>query len=144
MGVVNLLTKTITTAQAGQLSSTFVLQGVGIGDIMLQGKLVYGSGGTTIDAWLQTSLDTGATWCDVANFHYTTASARLLFHLTGSTVIAAAAAATDGTLAANTATDGIIGPLWRVKTTSVGTYAGGTTLTIDALFNGVNKAVAVV
>jgi hypothetical protein len=38
---------------------------------------------------------------------------------------------TDGALASNTAVDGIIGPLLRVKYASVGTYGGGTTFAID-------------
>jgi hypothetical protein len=45
-------------------------------------------------------------------------------------------AATDGTLAAGTITNGLFGPKWRVKWTSVGTYAGGTTLRIDGYTDG--------
>jgi hypothetical protein len=46
-------------------------------------------------------------------------------------------ACTDGTLAANTAKDGVLGALWRVKYTTVGTYAGGTTLNVDITTNAV-------
>jgi len=97
---------------------------------LLQGKLTYGSGGTTIDAWVQTSLDGGVTWCDVANFHFTTASARFVFNLSSTTVITTQATPTDGTMAANTSSSGLIGPRWRVKYSSTGTYAG-TTLEVD-------------
>ena len=99
---------------------------------LLQATFNYGSGGTTVDAWVQTSVDGGATWIDVANFHFTTASARYLFNLSSLTPVTTEATPTDGTLAANTSKDGFLGPLWRVKTTSTGTYAGGTTLQIDA------------
>jgi hypothetical protein len=40
---------------------------------------------------------------------------------------------TDGTLAANTSKDGLIGPIWRVKYTIAGNYADGTTSRVNAL-----------
>jgi len=98
---------------------------------LLQGRLTYGSGGLTVDAWVQTSLDGGGTWCDVANFHFTTSSARTVFNLSSTSVISTPLAVTDGTLAANTANAGLIGPLWRVKYTTTGTYAGNTLLDVD-------------
>lgn len=39
--------------------------------------------------------------------------------------------ATDGTLSANTAQDGILGPQFRVKYESTGTYGADTALSID-------------
>lgn len=120
----------ITTAQAAALGSVLEMRaplpyGVGV-----QGKFTYGSGGTTADAWVQTSFDGGATWTDVANFHFTTSSARFIFNLSALTPVTTQYAPTDGTLAANTAKDGIIGSMWRVKYTTVGTYAG-TTMEVD-------------
>ena len=44
--------------------------------------------------------------------------------------------ATDGTLGSNTAKDGVIGHQFRCKTTSTGTYAGGTTLRVDLIARG--------
>jgi hypothetical protein len=32
----------------------------------------------------------------------------------------------DGTLAADTAADGVLGPVWRLKVVSVGVYGGST------------------
>ena len=98
--------------------------------LAVQAALTYGSGGTTIDAYLQTSLDGGATWIDIAQFHFTTSSARLVFNLSSLTAITTQYTPTDGTLAANTAKDGILGPLFQVKLASAGTYAN-TTLRID-------------
>ena len=47
----------------------------------LQGsKLTYGSG-TTIDVWIQTSIDGGTNCTDIANFHWTTTGGRQLFNL---------------------------------------------------------------
>ena len=43
---------------------------------------------------------------------------------------------TDGTLTANTSVNSFFGNLWRVKFQSTGTYAGSTTLRVDAIANG--------
>src|SRR5215472_452304 len=131
--MVGLITQTITTPAAAQVGPVLQVEGRHAvpNNALIQGKLAYGSGGTTIDAWVQTSIDGGVTWCDVCNFHFTTASARFLFNLTSATVITTQATPTDGALAANTATSGLIGPRWRVKWTSTGTYAGNTVLEVD-------------
>jgi hypothetical protein len=99
-----------------------------------QANFTYGSGGTTVDAYLQTSVDAGLTWIDIAQFHFTTASAQFVFNLNSQTPVTARYTPTDGTLAANTSQDGILGPLYQVKIASVGTYAG-TTLRIDVSAN---------
>ncbi len=100
-------------------------------NVTIQANFVYGSSGASVDAYVQTSLDQGATWIDVAQFHFTTASAIKIYNLSSLTPEATGVTPTDGSMAANTAQDGIIGPLWRVKYKSSGTYAGGTTLQID-------------
>jgi hypothetical protein len=84
----------------------------------------YASGGTTIDLYLQTSLDSGVTWQDVANFHWTTANAvknRNLSKLTPQVTDK-----TPGSLAltASTSVDGIFGDQFRWVIVSVGTYVG--------------------
>jgi hypothetical protein len=98
--------------------------------ICAQANFTYGSGGTTVDAYLQTSVDGGNTWIDIAQFHFTTASARVAFNLSSLTPVTTEYTVTDGALAANTAKDGLLGPLFQVKLASTGTYAG-TTLAID-------------
>lgn len=138
---VQLLRLTPTTAVSAQTSATFQLRGGGGGNalptnVVLQATFTYGSGGTSADAWVQTSLDGGGTWTDVANFHFTTSTARAVFNLSSATAVTTAYTPTDGTLSANTAKDGVVGNLWRVKYTTVGTYAT-TTLRIDAIANGV-------
>jgi hypothetical protein len=99
--------------------------------LTIQANFIYGSGGTSFDAYVQTSIDGGLTWCDVANFHFTTSSARKLFNLNSQTPVTTQATPTDGSLTANTSVDGITGALWRVKYASVGTYAGATAVTVD-------------
>lgn len=136
-----ILNQTITAAAAGSLSSVYQLRPGPGGQrapdsVILQGNFTYGSGGTSVDAWVQTSLDGGSTWEDVANFHFTTSSQRFIYNLNSGTSVTTEYTPTDGTLAANTSKDGIIGNLWRVKFTSVGTYAGGTTLRVDMIADG--------
>lgn len=99
--------------------------------LAVQANFAYGSGGTTVDAYLQTSLDNGATWTDVAQFHFTTSAARFVYNLNSQTPVATEYTPTDGSLASNTSKDGILGPQFRVKYASTGTYAGATSLAID-------------
>jgi hypothetical protein len=103
---------------------------------LIQGNFTYGSGGTSADAWVQTSLDGGTTWIDVANFHFTTSSQRFVYNLSSSTAVSVQYPPTDGTLTANTSKDGIIGNLWRVKYTTIGVYAT-TTLRVDMISDGI-------
>lgn len=124
----------LTTAVAAQTTPTLQFaSGYAPTNALIQGTFTYGSGGTSADAWVQTSADGGATWTDVANFHFTTSSARFAYNLSSLTPVTSEYTPTDGTLSANTAKDGLIGPLWRVKYTTVGTYAGGTTLRVDVI-----------
>ncbi|MBB3297895.1 MULTISPECIES: hypothetical protein [unclassified Rhizobium] len=100
-------------------------------NLAVQAKFNYGSGGTSVDVYLQTSLDGGQTWIDIANFHFTTSSATAIFNLSAATPKTTAVTPTDGSLAANTCVDGILGAQFRTKVVSVGTYAGSTTIAID-------------
>ena len=107
----------------------------GLGPIMsVQETLTITSGGTTIQVYLQTSYDSGVTWCDVLAFAVlTTAAARFV----GSVVQAALAPAiapSDGALTTNTAAAGIFGSWWRVKYVVVGVYVGAN-LRVDAFAN---------
>lgn len=99
----------------------------------IQTNFVYGSGGTSFSVWVQTSIDGGVTWIDVCNMSGTTASLLRLQTISAHTPITTPYAPTDGALTANTVHDGIIGSLWRTKLTTVGTYAGNTSLSVDIL-----------
>ncbi len=98
-------------------------------NLTAQGKFLYGSGGATVDAWLQTTLDGGLTWIDIANWHFTTAVGTTIYNLAVTTALSITP--TDGALAANTVVDGVLGPQFRVKWATTGTYAGATSLAID-------------
>jgi hypothetical protein len=122
----------ITTAVTG-VTSAVVGSGSGTpGGLLVQIDFVYGSGGTSGKVWLQTSLD-GSSWIDVANMTFTTASKSRIMNLSADTVIATPYTVTDGTLADDTVKDGIIGGVYRTKLTTIGTYAGGTTLSVTIL-----------
>lgn len=135
-----LLNVGVTTAVTSQVASTFQLRpgpdGALPTNMTLQANFTYGSGGTSADAYVQTSLDGGGTWVDIAEFHFTTSSGRVLYNLNSSTPVTTQYTATDGSLSANTAKDGVFGSQWRVKYTTVGTYAASTTLRIDGFANG--------
>jgi hypothetical protein len=100
----------------------------------VQELFTYGSGGTSVDVWVQTSLDAGTNWSDVIHFaQLLLANAR--FVAAASSVPAAAPVLpTDGTSAVNTVVVGVFGQWWRVKYIVVGTYAA-TTLRLDAFSN---------
>lgn len=128
----NLATLAITTAQSAQTTTVLQFKDGIPENLTLQATFTYGSGGTSADAWVQTSQDSGSTWTDCADFHFTTSSGRFIFNLSSLTPVTTEYTPTDGTLSANTSKDGVLGSMIRVKYTTVGTYAGGTKLSIDA------------
>lgn len=122
---------TITAAITTALLSSLLQLNAAPRNLTAQATFTYGSGGTTVDAYLQTSLDGGLTWADIANFHFTTASATKIINLNAQTPETTQITPTDGSITANTAQDGVLGPLFRVKYKSSGTYGGTTVLRVD-------------
>ena len=106
----------------------------------VQANFTYGAGGTTVTAYIQTSVDLGVTWVDIANFYFTTSTLRRIVNLTN--VAAGPITPTDGALTANTAVTGYLGTLYRVKYVTTGTYSGSTTLVITAVSVGSTGIVA--
>jgi hypothetical protein len=97
-------------------------------NLCIQYNFVYAAGGTSMDADIQTSLDGGTTWIEIAQFHSTTASERLVLNLSALTPIGSYVATTA--LADDAVKDGILGNKFRAKITTTGTYTGATSLTI--------------
>jgi hypothetical protein len=129
MAGTTLLSTSITSAITATVGAGF--SGFGATRAMtVQAKFTCVSAGSSVDAYVQTSLDGGLTFIDVAQFHFTGASATSVVNLVGETAIAAPTAITTGSLAANTTQQGVIGDLWRVQWTSVGSYGAGTTLVV--------------
>lgn len=98
-----------------------------------QVRLAYGSGGTSVKAYLQTTLDDGETAIDIACFTFTTASAVKARNLSALTAKTTDVTPTDGSLTDDTSVDGVLGTKFRLKVVSVGTYAGSTVLTGSAV-----------
>lgn len=130
--VLALYSGTVTTAGTATGS---VFSGLGGADYAaLQANFTYGSSGGTVVAYLQTSLDGGTTWTDIAAIQFTNSSARKVFTVgplvaAGTAIITANAAA----LTANTQVPGLFGDQLRVQVVSTGTYAGTTTLAMHAV-----------
>jgi len=126
-----LINRVITVAEAATVVDPVAMLGR-VESLAIYIVFTYGSGGTTCRVWVQTSFDGGVTWMDIADFSATTASLTRAYHLTDAAVTAIATPA-DGALAANTSVNGFLGPIFRTKVTSTGTYAGGTTLSVSVL-----------
>lgn len=100
----------------------------GMQALTLSVRFSYGSGGSTCAVTVQTSLDQGASWIDIARFDFTTASARKVANLSGllsKAVTAVAALGAEGVF------DGVFGDRLRAVVTSTGTY-GGTSVSVRA------------
>ncbi|TIU02330.1 MAG: hypothetical protein E5W43_00880 [Mesorhizobium sp.] len=117
---------------------TITAAGTQVGDVvtgldgmlaaLLQLRLVYGSGGTTVKAYVQCSADQETTWYDVACVAFGTASEVALLNLSALTPKTTAVVPSDGALADDTVVDGLLTDRMRLKVVSVGTYAGQTVL----------------
>ncbi len=126
----------ITTALAGSVQEVF--SGLyGMKELSVEANFVYGSGGTTVKVWIQTSLDGGTNWIDVMSFAFTTASLRKIHTVVMPAVVATRTNVTpvDAALADNTILDGVLGDRLRAKITTVGTYAA-TTLDVNFVPKG--------
>ena len=103
-------------------------------NIEVQSTFDYGSGGTTLKIWVQTSLDAGVTWTDIMCHAFTTSDARKVSSV-NRYLVGAEAVATDGALADDTELSGRIGDRIRLKYTSTGTYGGTSTIRVDAVLS---------
>lgn len=126
-GLYTLFAGEITTALSGEVSEAIV-DLAGMNAATLTARLAYGSGGTSVSAKVQTTLDGGTTWLDVARFDFTTSTATKAANLSCLTAKAVAAYAA---LSAEGVNDGLLGDRLRAVITSVGTYVS-TTLDIRA------------
>jgi hypothetical protein len=100
--------------------------------LTLSFRLAYGSGGATIKAFVQTSLDGGSTWIDIACIAFALASANKVVNVSGLTPKTTPVVPTDGALADDSCIDGVLGDRLRCKVVSTGVYAGTTVLAVRA------------
>lgn len=138
--IVNLGDAQISTAVTGQvITSSVSAQSVsiayidrleGVNAVTFQANFTYGSGGTSLKVDLETSIDQGTTWLPICRIAFTTASAEKVANVSGLTPKTTAAALS--TPSDDSCTDAVLGDRLRVKITSVGTYAGNTTISTRA------------
>lgn len=137
MSRVQLMSGVAIPAGSGTPYTTNPVSGLaGIAQITTLFKFVRTSGGTTIEAWLQTSVDGGATWIDIACAAFATTSLSKLFSNSAGGLDTQASAPTDGSLADDTIFDGVIGDMFRVKYLVTGTYVGTLSVFLSAKASG--------
>ena len=116
-----LATQAFTTAITGV--ATEPVTGLGeFSSLSLIAALTVAGGGTTVIVRVQTSIDEGSTWYDIARFDFTTSSAVKRANIDGRAQIAPAALAALG---AEGVIHGLLGDRLRAETTSNGTYTAG-------------------
>ena len=93
---------------------------------LLNIRFIYGSGGTSVKAYLQTTGDDGTTVCDIACVLFNTAGEHRILNFSALTPKLTQVTPTDKTLADDTAIDGILGNKFRLALVVVGIYAGST------------------
>ncbi|MBI4367273.1 MAG: hypothetical protein HY543_10680 [Deltaproteobacteria bacterium] len=135
-GTYNLGSVAVTTALTNSVITTgtspagaaqaFLDRFEGMQSLAIFCNFVYGSGGTTCAAVVQTTFD-DTNWIDIARFDFTTSSGAKVANLLASlskAVTAVAALSAEGVL------DGILGAKLRTRVTSTGTYAGTTSIAV--------------
>lgn len=119
-GIQSLGDITITTA------NTYVTEWVtgfeGLLALAAQMRLAYGTGGNSIKAYLQTSLDQGTTPIDIACVVFGLAGEVQALNFSALTPKLTQVTPTDGALADDTAIDGILGDRFRLKAITTGSY----------------------
>ena len=123
------ITTALTNTIEGTIAGYFGLDGM-----MVEADFTYGSAGTTVDVFIQTTFD-GTNWFDIMNFAFATTTARSAMAVVRGNV-ATPATLTDGTMTNDTSQAGLLGDQIRVKLLTIGTYATATTLSIRVMPRG--------
>lgn len=118
-----LASQSFTTPVTGQTSAPVV--GLGeVGSLNLICSFTAAGGGTNVFCVVQTTLDDGVVWFDIARFDFTTSSAVKRACCDGRA--GAGVASLVSLASADTKIDGLIGNRLRTLVTSSGTYSPGT------------------
>ena len=129
----------ITTAQSIAQRGKIIKLPDNCKGLLAECVFVDGGGGTTITAYIQTSIDAiggttvghqPQTWMDIMAFRFTTTAGRKLLHVREETAIVADVVPVDGALTVDTAVSGIIGSHVRAKIVTTGTYTGTSTIDV--------------
>lgn len=114
--------------QQGQAGGPPALSGLTA--MSCQARFFYGAGGTKVNVYLRTSLDQGASFFDVANIAFTTASAIEVINLSGLNAVATPQAPSSLGLGDNTTFNGPLGDRLQAVVISQGTYTANTIVSI--------------
>lgn len=110
-------------ANAPELVGDWLTGLEGMSSLEAQIQLVANGGGTTVQVYLQTTID-GDTPIDIACLAFTTSSAMKIVSLVREKM-ATPYVPTDGTLTDDTCKAGILGHALRLKVKTTGSYTGG-------------------
>ncbi|SRR5579883_913896 len=112
-----------------QTPATQIPSLVGMSGASLQVRLSGGTGGSTINVFIQTSIDQGQSWFDVANVSFATTPGVQVLNLSG---LDKAVPVTPGnlTLSSGTILDGPLGDRLQAVVISTGTYGAGTLVSV--------------
>lgn len=117
---------------AGQQNGAPVTNLEGMAAASLQVRLSSAAGGTSINVYIQTSLDQGQSWFDVGCIGFTTTPGVQTLNISGLDK-AAPAAPTNLGLAPGTVADGPLGDCLQAVVVSTGTYAGSPLVSIRGI-----------
>lgn len=112
------------------VAQAFIDRLEGASAITLSANFTYGSSGTSVKVDVDTTLNQGTTWIPICRFAFTTASAEKVANVSGLTP--KTTAATPAALSDDACLDGVIGDRLRARLTTVGTYAGNTSVSVRA------------
>jgi hypothetical protein len=104
----------------------------GLDAASLQVRLSGGAGGSNITVYVQTSIDQGQSWFDVAAFTYTNTPGVQAANVSGLDKASPAAPSSQG-LATGTIFDGPLGDRLQAVVVSTGTYTGSTLVSVRAV-----------
>lgn len=117
---------TITGAGTTEVTPVRYLQGMLAATVTLQ--FIHGTGGTAVRAYLQTTIDQGRTWIDIASRLFGVTSQYEAFNISKLEPVEGITP-TDGSLTDDTTLQGILGDELRLLVRVTGTYGGQTMLT---------------
>jgi hypothetical protein len=102
----------------------------GLNALSLQVRLAGGTGGSKINVYVQTSLDQGQSWFDIANIAFANTPGVEVVNLSGLDKLTTPTAPVYLQLADNTVLDGPIGDRLQAVVVSTGTYTGNTLISV--------------
>jgi len=113
-------------AAAATQTGTPVTNLQGLTALSCQARFFYGSGGTQTNVFIQTSLDQGQSWFDIANIEFTTSSGIEAINLSGLNSVTTPTAPQNLALSNNTTFNGPLGDRLQAVVVSTGTYGSNT------------------